>query len=431
MKKVGGTGAQGENFRMRFCSLFLAGALLAGVGRGEKPPTTDELMDAVLREPLSTTNPAVKSYEAEIVSMGLRASFWYTQPHRTALWVIDAQDGTPVMALADGKVAIYDPMASTVLLATNMYAGLQFTSKSSKEPGKSGVNFHISVQSDPTQAVGGIQLPRKIESTNFRAELQPMGEGRYQVRGLDTRSNPKTGETMTWTFTGLTDWPPREVPYRSLEIRGMKFLNLTVKSVNEPVAESCFQFPTQALLTSGLPVRQFSMEQTNEISQIAGMIMVNLNLRRALSLGDPQKAREALREVCRTFGQIDAGKEIDRLYGDSKSTEAMLAGMTPEQWESTRAKLYADLSREEFEKKRQDPAFRKELAEKIVAGMAQPMETGTGQGPTAKEYLKGMTVSLAEVAKSLDQIDVEALQAKDKKIAAQLRQAFQLEATAP
>ena len=388
-------------------------------------------MQAVLREKLSTTNAAVKSYEAEIVSMGLRASFWYQQPHRTALWVIDAQDGTPVMALADGKMAIYDPLASTVLLATNMYGGLTFTSKSSKEPGKSGVNFQFNVQSDPTQAVGEIQLPPKIESTNFRAELKPMGEGRYEVRGSDTRTNPKTGETMSWSFMSLTDWPPREVPYRSLEIRGGKFLNLTVKSVNEPISESCFRFPMQALLSSGLPVRQVSMEATNEISQIASRVTININLRRALSVGDPQKAKESLREICQAFGKIDVGREIDRLYGDRQATEKMLEEMTPEQWESIRAQRCADMSPEEFEKRRKDPAFRRELAEKIVAGMSTPMEMEKGQGPTPKEYLKGLNAGLADVAKTLDQVDVAALQARDKRIAAQLRQAFQLESTAP
>jgi len=403
--------------------------MLAFRGYAELNPTTDEVVQAILRKPLSTTDPAVKSYEMELVSMGLRASFWYQQPHRTALWVIDAQDGTPVMALADGKVAIYDPMASTVLLATNMYGGFIFTSKSSKEPGQSGVNFQFCVQSDPTQAVGEIQLPPKIESTNFRAELKPAGEGRYEVRGSDTRTNPKTGQTMSWNFQGLTDWPPQDFPYRSLEIRGERFLSLTAKSVNEPIPESCFQFPMQALLTSGLPVRRVSMEATNEISQIASMLMVNLNLRRALSQKDPQKVREALRKICQTFGKIDMEREIDRLYGDSKATEKMLEEMTPEQWESIRAQRYADLSAEEFAKRRKDPAFRTELAEKIVADMSKPMETEKGPGPSPKEYLKGMNAGLAEAARTLDQIDVEALQARDRKIAAQLRAAFELEAT--
>lgn len=414
-------------FRLFFAVLIL----LACLGQAQPPPTTDEVMQAVLREKLSTTNPAVKSYEAEIVSMGLRANFWYAQPHRTALWVIDARDGTPVMAVADGKLAIYDPMASTVLLATNMYGSLIFTSRSSKEPGKSGVNFQFNVQSDPTQAVGEIQLPSKIESTNFRAELKPAGDGRYEVRGSDTRTNPKTGEKMTWSFLGLTDWPPRDVPYRSLEIRGGRFLDLTVKSVNEPMAESCFQFPMQALLTSGLPVRQVSMEATNEISQIASRITINVSLRRALSMEDPQKAKETLREICQAFSKIDVGREIDRLYSDRQATEKMLEAMTPEQWESIRAQHCADISPEEFEKRRNDPAFRKDLAEKIVAGMSKPIVTEKGQGPPLREYLKGMNAGLADVAKTLDQIDLEALRATDKKIAAQLRQAFQLEATAP
>lgn len=356
-----------------FAALILPGFQL----QAEPPPTTEEVLQAVLREKLSTTNPAVKSYEAEFVAGGLRASFWYRQPHRTALWIIDAQDGTPVMALADGKLAIYDPMASTVLLATNLYGGMTFTSKSSKEPGKSGVNFTYGVQNDPTQALGEIQLPPNIESTNFRAELKPMGQGRYELRGWENRIDSETGQPMTWTCRGLTDWPPREVPYRSLEISGARFFNLKVNSVNQPIAENCFQFPMQAILTSGLPVRQLSTEVTTDLNQISHRIMVNISLRRALSFGDPQKAKEALREICQGLSKADAGR------GDRQATE------------------------------------------KIVAEISKPTESG-------KQTFEVQGVfSFAGVTQSLEKIDVEALQARDKKIAAQLRQAFQLEATAP
>lgn len=360
-------------FRLFFALLIL----LACLGQAQTSPTTDEVMQAVLREKLSTTNPAVKSYEAEFVAGGLRANFWYAQPHRTALWIIDAQDGTPVMALADGKLAIYDPMASTVLLATNLYGSMTFNSKSSKERLKSGVSFLYGVQSDPTQAVGEIQLPSKIESTNFRAELKPMGQGRYELRGWENRIDSETGRPMVWTCRGLTDWPPREVPYRSLEISGARFFNLTVNSVNQPIAESCFQFPTQAILTSGLPVRQLSTEVTKDLSQIMHLITVNISLRRALSLGDPQKAKEALREICQGLRKADAGRS------DRQATE------------------------------------------KIVAEISKPTESGRHTFE-----IQGVS-SFAEVTQSLEKIDLEALQARDKKIAAQLRQAFQLEATAP
>lgn len=419
---------RGMILRMRWTVPFLAGILAVTAFAGT-PPTVDEVMDAVLRTPLATTNPAVKSYETEMSSGGLRASFWYTHPHRTALWVIDAQDGTPVLATADGMVAIYDTMASTVVLITNLYGGLKFSSHSSKEPGKSGVNFNFNLQSEPTNAQGEILLPRKIESTNFRAELRPLGQGRYEVRGSDSRINPKNGETMAWTFTGLTDWPPRDIPYRSLEIRGGRYLNLTVKSVNETIPASCFEFPLQALLSSGLPIRRLSMVATNDIARMAGLLMANLSVRQALQMEDPEKTRESLRSICKDFTGADAGREIEHLFSDPASVEKMLAEMTAEQWESTRAKLFPDLSPQEFDQRKKDPAFRKQMAEKIVAGMARPIDQETGQGPTYKDYLKGLTAGFAETARNLEKLDVKALQARDRKIAAQLRQAFQLEPT--
>lgn len=189
------------------------------------------------------------------------------------------------------------------------------------------------------------------------------------------------------------------------------------------------QFPLQALLASGLPIRRLSMTATNDITRMATLLMANLSVRRALYMADPEKARESLRSICKDFAGVDTGREIDRLFGDPAAAEKMLAEMTPEQWESTRTQLFPDLSPQEFEKRRKDPAFRRDLAAKIVAGMAKPMDEKTGQGATYMDYMKGLTASFAEAARNLDKLDLAALQARDRKIAAQLRQAFQLEAS--
>ena len=405
-----------------FVVYLLSATLLA-----ESQPTVDELMQVVLSQPVSTTNPAVKSYETEMDCMGVRANFWYQQPHRTALWVMDARDGTPVMAAADGTVAIYDTLRSTVLLITNQYAGLQFTSSYSKVPGKSGVNFCFNIQGNPREVNGEIKLPSKAGYRQFPATFKSLGGNLYELQGSDTRENPKTGESTAWTFRGVTDWPQGTVPYRSLEIRGGQFLNLTVKSVNERIPDTYLQFPAQALLTSGLPVRRLSSDSSQDMSRLIGFLMANLSIRHALSLGDPQKAKEALQGICKEFAKTDASRSVDKLYGDTKATEKMLAEMTEEQWESTRAQLFADLSPQEFAKRRQDPAFLKSLAEKIVAGMSKPIETNQGTGPTLKDTTKDMMASFEGISKQLDNLDIEALRAKDQKIASQLRQAFQLE----
>jgi hypothetical protein len=150
-----------------------------------------------------------------------------------------------------------------------------------------------------------------------------------------------------------------------------------------------------------------------------------------LRIEDPEKARESLRkickDICKDFSGKDAGSEIDRLFKDPAGVEKMLAEMSPENWESTRIKLFPNLSPQEFDERRKDPAFLKELAAKFATGMSKPIDEKTGQGTTALDFIKVMTASFAEEGRKLDQLDLVALQARDRKIASQLRQAFQLE----
>jgi len=410
------------------------GIMLAGfwavVAIAETPPTVDQLIDAAFQTPLTTTNPVITSYEVESECAGLpglRASFWYTAPHRTALWVLDSKDGTPILAAADGMVAMYDTIASNVLLITNMYGALNFSAHSSHKLGKSSVCVGYNLQGDPTTLNGQILLSRTMESTNFVAEVRPLGVGRYEVRGTVSRTNSMNGQTMKWPFSVVADWPPREIPYRSLEFRGEPLLMLTVKSVNEAIPASAFQFPLQALLTSGLPIRRLAIDDTNGICQISSLLTANLCVRRALRIEDPEKARESLRKICKDFSGKDTGSQIDRLFKDPAGVEKMLAEMSPENWESTRIKLFPDLSPQEFDERRKDPAFLKELAAKFATGMSKPIDEKTGQGTTALDFIKVMTASFAEEGRKLDQLDLVALQARDRKIASQLRQAFQLE----
>ena len=410
------------------------GIMLAGfwavVARAETPPTVDQLIDAAFQTPLTTTNPVITSYEVEsecAVLPGLRASFWYTAPHRTALWVLDSKDGTPILAAADGMVAMYDTIASNVLLITNMYGALNFSAHYSHKLGKSSLNVGYNLQSDPTTLIGQILLSRTIESTNFVAEVRPLGVGRYEVRGTVSRTNSMNGQTMKWPFSVVADWPHREIPYRSLEFRGEPLLMLRVKSVNEAIPASAFQFPLQALLTSGLPIRRLAIDDTNGICQISSLLTANLCVRRALRIEDPEKARESLRKICKDFSGKDTGSQIDRLFKDPAGVEKMLAEMSPENWESTRIKLFPNLSPQEFDERRKDPAFLKELAAKFATGMSKPIDEKTGQGTTALDFMKVMTASFAEEGRKLDQLDLVALQARDRKIASQLRQAFQLE----
>ena len=425
---------------MRAIRIFYISLLCGSTLPAESRPTAEEVLAAVLRQPLATTNPAIKSYEAEIEmgTVGMRYSFWYQKTNGTALWVIDSHDGTPVMVAAEGTLAVYDTLTSTIFLMTNKYASLEFKSKYSDEPGKSSVNMGAAFSSDPSGAEGEIRLPPPLVFSNFPPKLESKGEGVFEVRCTGGRKVPSTGESVTWSFTGVTDWPAKDIPYRVMEMRGAPFLNVLVKSVNQPIPEGYFRFPLQGLLTAGLPVRRLSSGDTNEISQISSLMMANVGIRRALNDQDPQKARREIQKICQSMGSeagnqklLQASQEVVDVYKklgkDPQAWEKILSEVTEEQWESIRLSEFSGLSSEEFAKTRADPAFRKQLADKMVASLAEGSQKKDGQGLTPEESISGAIRGVMDAVNRLESVNFDALRAKDQKIASQLRQAFQLE----
>lgn len=426
---------------MRYWIFFLLGFFWCGVSLAEGQPAADQVLASILRQPLATTNPAIQSYEAEIEmgTMGMRYSFWYQKTNGTALWVVDSQDGTPVLVATEGTLAVYDTLSSTIFLMTNKYVSMEFKAKYSDEPGKSSVNMGVGYSSDPSGAKGEIQLPTPLVFTNPPPKLEPKGKGVFEVRCSVARKVPTGDEPLTWSFTGVTDWPARDIPYRTMEMRGAPYLNVMIKSVNQPIAADYFQFPLQGLLAAGLPVRRILSRVTDETSQIVDLMMANLFIRKALNSQDPQKAKQEIQRYCQGLNS-EAGKQqlhqaseeamnmYKKMSGDPQSWDKILSEITEEQWESIRLSEYTNLSSEDFAQKRMNPAFRKELADNIVAGLAKGAQKKDGQGVTPEETISGMIRGYKEAARRLDNIDLEALRAKDKKMAAQLRHAFQLEA---
>jgi len=427
---------------MRYWIFFLLGFFWCGVSLAEGQPAADQVLASILRQPLATTNPAIQSYEAEIEmgTMGMRYSFWYQKTNGTALWVVDSQDGTPVLVATEGTLAVYDTLSSTIFLMTNKYVSMEFKAKYSDEPGKSSVNMGVGYSSDPSGAKGEIQLPTPLVFTNPPPKLEPKGKGVFEVRCSVARKVPTADVPVTWFFSGVTDWPAKDIPYRAMEMRGAPYLNVLVKSVNQPIPESYFRFPMQELLTAGLPVRRISSGITDETSQITSLMVANAFIRRALTGQDPENAKQAIQKFCQSLNSETGKQKLQQALGetlqeykkrseDPQTWEKILSAVTEEQWESMRLANYPDLSSEEFAKKKTNSEFRKQLAAKIVTELDGEAKKQDGQGSAPEETISGVIRGYQDVAKRLDRIDLEAIRAKDQKIAAQLRQAFQLEAT--
>ena len=187
------------------------------------------------------------------------------------------------------------------------------------------------------------------------------------------RKVPTADVPVTWFFSGVTDWPAKDIPYRAMEMRGAPYLNVLVKSVNQPIPESYFRFPMQELLTAGLPVRRISSGITDETSQITSLMVANAFIRRALTGQDPENAKQAIQKFCQSLNSETGKQKLQQALGetlqeykkrseDPQTWEKILSAVTEEQWESMRLANYPDLSSEEFAKKKTNSEFRKQLA---------------------------------------------------------------------
>ena len=284
---------------------------------------------------------------------------------------------------------------------------------------------------------------------NLEAEDDSQGEPCYRLAFRPQRGEKVLsgrGEVIARSagrcWVAKSDFSKRRLEGRltqPVEMRGAPYLNVMIKSVNQPIAADYFQFPLQGLLAAGLPVRRILSRVTDETSQIVDLMMANLFIRKALNSQDPQKAKQEIQRYCQGLNS-EAGKQqlhqaseeamnmYKKMSGDPQSWDKILSEITEEQWESIRLSEYTNLSSEDFAQKRMNPAFRKELADNIVAGLAKGAQKKDGQGVTPEETISGMIRGYKEAARRLDNIDLEALRAKDQKMAAQLRHAFQLEA---
>lgn len=413
-------------------------AQVVAVGMAESQPKAEEVLKSMLRQPLESTNPAVQSFEAEVEvgSMKTRYCIWYSTPQRATLKIIDANDGTPLVVAAEGMVAFYDSYASCVVLFTNRWPELKLICKSLKESGKSSVNFGCGFASHPSKAGGELQFPdwSKIKLKNFQTDLRSASSGKYEIRASCQKIDNETGKKTELIFTGVTDWPAREIPFRSAEFCVPGAINVKVRSVNEPIPEFRFRFPLQALLTSGLPVRRVSADDKNADRELANLTTL-VYLRQLLLVGNSQEAKAKTRNFLKSLAGSDPGKWADQIYrdrlksigdftGNPEALEKMLSQLPPEQWEQIRVQFYSDLAPEEFTRQRQSYSFRKELIEKVRSWSAQ---FNKDYDKVIKEGIDLNIYALTDAATKLDSLDIEALRAKDQKIASQLRQAFQLE----
>lgn len=417
-----------EDLLVRWCPLFSAAVILGVSALAENEPTAAQLIDTILREPLSTTSPKVKSYEAEMEVGGLRMIFRYAQPYGSAVQVVDSRDGVPVFFATGGQMAFYDTLASSVLLVTNQYVKVRIHGKFSPEPGQSGIFLDLGMTGDPKQMEGRVEFARKFKPPNLQAEIRNLGGEKYELKCIIPRPNQSTGKPTDLKGGAVVDWPSGELPYHSLHVEVEGLMRFHVRSVNQQIPESSFRFPLEALTQSGLPIQRISLEDSDQVIQVIGIVGPNVSVRRILGLSDPQNAREEFRKICQKAIAISQDNQVKRAMTDPAAVEAMLSKMSPEEWEGTRAQYYADLSKKDFDSRRQNPVFRAELAKMIAADMGKPLDGEKGVGASAADWVQALTKSYVRVAASIDQLDLEALRAKDQEIADQLRKVFALEA---
>ena len=157
-----------------------------------------------------------------------------TLPTHTAIVIADLADGTPVLMASEGKVLLYDPAKSRVIIGQP--PGASFILMNSAEK---GLVLRGLVNESP---VTGVQVDLSSimsQCRDFSASSAPTGG--YRLVG----HSPAGG-----VLTALID-PNKPCPYTSMEIvgaDGTAILRLTKIAINEKLPEQTWAFPSKEKL---------------------------------------------------------------------------------------------------------------------------------------------------------------------------------------
>ena len=394
----------------------------------EPPPTPEELGAVIFQTPISSTNPAIETFEVETEGMGIRHCVWFSRQHHTALWVLDARDGTPILAGAGGKVAIYNPMIGQVLLITNAYANFQFTLHHSPRPNKSSINFGYGLNGEPTNQPTQALLTSEttpMEMANLGRSVKALAGGpdRYRLEMSGSKTN------LTWRMSGDFSMSRRPISLEMVDLAMNSkeegwVIKANIKSINQPIPVSVFAFPENELKSSGLPlkIQGTSVEMTGELQ---GILMASLLARGAMS-GDPKTFKEKMRAISRNFKGNDTKSKMVAMYQNPDTYLQYLKNLTPEQANELYAKIGRGISREEFDRRIKDPASQREMANRIVEDLRKPLEGEPPGGTSGMDQIRAMAGSMEEMGDWVEKADLSVIRANDQRISAQLRKAFQL-----
>jgi hypothetical protein len=189
----------------------------------------------------------------------LKFELFAEKPDRTALRVLDAKDGTPILWASGKDFLFYDPLADEVVVGSGVpffVLRMEKEGDSTKEEdrGDGNLKFGFGISTNVANAASGLTLDLK----SFWMSVQGVPEVRAGEEGnlLLEGKTAKGGRIIAHIDPARDAGPYKRFELFMPESGKAPFCTLEEIAVNQPSKPGQFDFPKRFLENSGLRIRQ-------------------------------------------------------------------------------------------------------------------------------------------------------------------------------
>jgi hypothetical protein len=189
----------------------------------------------------------------------LKFELFAEKPDRTALRVLDAKDGTPILWASGREFLFYDPLADEVVLGSGvpffvLRREKEGDSTREEDRGKGNLKFGFGISTDVSQAASGLAVDLKSFWTNVQGlpEVRAGEEGTLLLDGKTSRG----GRIIAHIHPARDAGPYKRFELFMPESGKAPFCTLEEITVNQLSKPGQFEFPKRFLQNSGLRIRQ-------------------------------------------------------------------------------------------------------------------------------------------------------------------------------
>lgn len=315
--------------------LLLAATPLRAADPAPALPPADDLIK--LTRAISLQDKTLRSFQVggtlHAGAAGLRFTVSGRQPGDLAIRLDDAQDGTPMLIAAGGRVMMYDPVAAEILVfkthsefILRMEPPPANPPADAKEAPAHTLNFGFFVHSPGSKETMPtvIDVPSMFDAVQKPLEVVADGPGAYVLEGRSSMGNRLSARVEPGRDAGACT---RLALYDRNGAPEQPVLDLDGIRLDVDLADDLFRLSDEQIAASGLPVRR--MEGEGMLKQLAsvGMLVRAVMFRVALAGGADNEMKGKL--AATAGGKVDweALEQSDRTAG--KALKAAFSSGAP------------------------------------------------------------------------------------------------------